>query len=103
VTKKTVLVQEAADAAADPERLLPNEDPQTTDPADARHWISAYTELIGFKDELLASAHEQLGELTDRDAMREAVGTDLVLLQGENERLRRRLDFWKRRHLTLEA
>jgi hypothetical protein len=96
-------VEQAAEAAGDPERLLPEENPQTTEPEEARRWISTYTELIGFKEKLLASAHKKIPELTEEDALREAVDTDLVLLEAENERLRRRLDFWQRRKLALKA
>jgi hypothetical protein len=93
--------QRAAQAAADPDRLLPDENPGTNVPEEARHWIEAYTELVGFKAKLLAAARGKLSELTEVDARREAVDTDMVLLNAEHERLQRRLNFWKQRGLAL--
>jgi hypothetical protein len=46
---------------------------------------------------VLQAAHAKLPEVTEEAARREAVDTDLVLLEAQQSRLRRRLDFWKRR------
>lgn len=89
--------QRAADAAADPERVLPHEDVATTKPAEARRWVRIYAELVSFKNRLLQTAHKQLGDVTEDAARREAEDTDVVLLEAEHRRLSRRLQFWKRR------
>ena len=90
-------VTEAAEAAADPDRVLPHEDLATTKPAEARRWVRIYGQLLGFKQRVLQAAHAKLPEVTEEAARREAVDTDLVLLEAEDTRLRRRLEFWKRR------
>ncbi len=93
--------QIAALAAVDPDRLLEGEDPETPHPEEARHWIEVYTELLTFKERAVATAHESLARMPEADARREAVQTDLTVLEAERDRLRRRLEFWKRRHLDL--
>jgi len=90
-------VADAAKAAADPDRVLPHEDLQTTKPAEARRWVRIYAQLLGFKQRVLHTAHAKLPEVTEEAARREAVDTDLVLLEAEQSRLRQRLAFWKRR------
>ena len=93
--------QTAAQQAVDPDRLLEGEDPETPYPEDARRWIEVYTELLSFKERALATAHEGLAKMPQADARREAVRTDFSVLEAERDRLRRRLEFWKRRHLDL--
>ena len=77
--------------------MLPHEDLTTTRPAEARRWVRIYTQLLGFKQRVLQAAHAKLPEVTEEAARREAVDTDLVLLEAQHSRLRRRLGFWKRR------
>jgi len=93
--------QTAARAAVDPDRLLEGEDPETPHPDEAQHWIEVYTELLNFKERAVATAHESLSTMPEADARREAVQTDLIVLEAERDRLRRRLEFWKQRHLDL--
>ena len=95
--------QIAAQAAVDPDRLLEGEDPDTPHPEEARHWIEAYNELLTFKERAVATAHQSLAEMPEVDARLEATRTDFVVLEAERDRLRRRLEFWKRRHLDLTA
>ncbi|HYS02155.1 MAG TPA: hypothetical protein VET82_07380 [Candidatus Eisenbacteria bacterium] len=90
-------VADAAEAAADPDRVLPTENLATTKPAEARRWVRIYRELLSFKQRVLQAAHAKLPEVTEEAARREAVDTDLVLLEAQQSRLRRRLEFWKRR------
>ncbi len=90
-------VADAAEAAADPDRVLPQENLATTKPAEARRWVRIYAELLSFKQRVLQAAHAKLPEVTEAAARREAVDTDLVLLEAQHSRLRRRLEFWKRR------
>ncbi len=98
---KDVDPKKAALEAVDPNRLLEGEDPETPHPEEARHWIEAYTELLNFKERAVATAHQSLAAMPDGDARREATRTDFAVLEAERDRLRRRLEFWKRRHLDL--
>jgi len=93
--------QTAARDAVDPDRLLEGEDPESPHPEEARRWIEVYTELLTFKERALATAHEGLAKMPEADARREAVRTDFSVLEAERDRLRRRLEFWKKRHLDL--
>jgi hypothetical protein len=93
--------QTAAQEAVDPDRLLEGEDPDTRYPEDARRWIEVYTELATFKDRALATAHESLANMPQADARQEALRTDFSVLEAERERLRRRLEYWKQRHVDL--
>jgi len=93
--------QTAAREAVDPDRLLEGEDPESPHPEEARRWIEVYTELLTFKERALATAHEGLAKMAEADARREAVRTDFSVLEAERDRLRRRLEFWKKRHLDL--
>jgi hypothetical protein len=93
--------QTAARDAVDPDRLLEGEDPESPHPEEARRWIEVYTELVTFKERALATAHEGLAKMPEADARREAVRTDFSILEAERDRLRRRLEFWKKRHLEL--
>lgn len=81
---------------------FPDEDPATTDPREASRWIRVYSELIRFKEEVLAAAHRAIARITDAVAREAAIEADLPILEGENQRLRQRLDFWKQRHVELE-
>ena len=81
--------------------FLPDEDPKTQDPQEAGRWVRIYSELIRFKEEVLAAAHTGLDAINENVARQAAIEADLPLLEGENDRLRERLDFWKRRHLQL--
>jgi hypothetical protein len=80
---------------ADRTRLLAGEDPATPYPEDAAHWAGVYSELVGFKNDLL----ERLRE--DRKVLSEAAMTELErdenLLRLELERLKLRLSFWETR------
>lgn len=93
----------AAQAAADPNRTLPEENVATTRPAEARRWVRTYAQLVGFKNRVLQAAYQQLDHMSETAARQEAVGTDLVLLRAEDSRLRRRLKFWQRRDQQLNG
>ena len=95
--------QKAAGEAVDPDRLLEGEDPETRQPEEANHWIEVYTELLTFKERAVATANQNVAQMPEVDARVEATQTDLAVLQAERDRIRRRLDFWKRRHLDLST
>ena len=95
--------QKAAGEAVDPDRLLEGEDPETRQPEEANHWIEVYTELLTFKERAVATANQDVAQMPEVDARVEATQTDLAVLEAERDRIRRRLDFWKRRHLDLST
>lgn len=94
--------ERAGEAAADPDRLLPGEDPASPYPDDAQKWVEVYEELLRFKKRLLGVAEETLSELHDKPARREVVDTDRIVLQAEVDRFQRRLSFWQRRLAELQ-
>ena len=86
---------------ADEGRLLEGEDPATTDPETAAHWLKVYAELLGFKDRLVKEAEnetEALSESSQEEALR-----DLSLLDEEKRRLANRYVYWRDRLTELRA
>lgn len=94
--------ERAGEEAADPDRLLPGEDPSTGYPDDARKWIEVYDELLRFKNRLLDVATETLKDVHGKPARHEVVETDKIVLEAEVNRFRRRLAFWKHRLSELD-
>jgi hypothetical protein len=84
------------------DRLLEGEDPRTVFPRDARHWISVYREMIGFKDDLLGRIRGLLMSLP-AVGRQDVVDNDVGLLEDQLERYHRRLDFWYARQWHLEG
>ena len=82
--------------AADPDRLLPGEDPGTTQSEDAVHWIAVYRELLSFKEQVLGVTRRYAADGPPEVAS-ELVASDLPLLEAEMRRLERRLAFWEQR------
>jgi hypothetical protein len=93
--------ERAGEEAADPDRLLPGEDPTSPYPDDADKWIEVYQELLVFKRRLLGVAEEALEGLEDKPARREVIDTDRIVLEAEVKRFERRLEFWKKRRQEL--
>jgi hypothetical protein len=89
--------ERAGEEAADPERLLPGEDPATPYPDDAQKWVEVYDELLRFKNRLLDVAEDTIKDLHDKPARKEVIDTDRIVLRAEVERFHRRLSFWQRR------
>lgn len=87
--------------AADPEALLPGEDPELTYLQDAVHWVRVYGELLELKLALLDRADQVLESVSD-DAMREA-DIDDRLLRAEAARYTARQQYWKQRVTELAA
>jgi hypothetical protein len=87
----------AAEAAADPDRLLPGEDEATGDADDCRVWVDVYSELLDYKRALLDVTEEKLAGMTDKPARREVVETDNVVIGEEVKRFERRLVYWTAR------
>jgi hypothetical protein len=95
--------ERAGEEAADPDRLLPGEDPATPYADDAEKWIEVYDELLRFKNRLLDVAQETLEDLHDKPARREVIETDRIVLRAEVDRFHRRLSFWQRRLAELRG
>ena len=87
--------EKALEFVADPDRLLPGEEPDSKHLDDARHWASVYGELLHFKDQLVATARRAGAGL--RRSARPEVSHDLQLLEAERARLSSRYHFWRRR------
>lgn len=85
-----------------PDRLLEGEDPRTVFPRDARHWISVYREMIGFKEDLLGRIRNRLNKLPAA-ALQDPADNDISLLEDQLQRYRRRLDYWYGRQWHLEG
>jgi len=47
-------------ARGNPYRLMDGENPDSLQPADAKHWVSIYLELLAFKRKLLDHMHQDL-------------------------------------------
>ena len=84
------------------DRLLDGEDPDTPYAEDAQHWAGVYGELLSFKEDLLATARQRLARMSETQAKKEVTGTDVQILEAERDRLRRRLQFWEGRIVTIE-
>lgn len=86
----------AAQGAGNPSRLMEGEDIDSTRPADARHWVSVYSELLAFKQKTLDHMYHDLQDLS-RTANEEIRRIDVPLIEGEQLRYRKRLQFWQAR------
>jgi hypothetical protein len=86
----------AAQGAGNPSRLMDGEDIESVQPADARHWVSVYSELLAFKQKTLDHMYHDLQELA-RSANEEIRRIDVPLIEGEQLRYRKRLHFWQAR------
>ena len=92
--------EEAADKAADDDRLLEGEDPDTPYLEDASHWVTVYSELLAVKRELVGVSEDRLPDIST-EARRELATTDLVVLDAEMKRFSRRLAYWRKRCVEL--
>ena len=95
--------EDAADRAIDEDRLLDGEDPSTPHADDVAHWIAAYSELIAYKESLIARSNEEIGTMVSPAAVTETEKVDHTILQRELENFRRRLSFWLQRRQELNA
>lgn len=97
--------REAAELARDQvdrERLLDGEDPASTHPDDARHWLGVYQELYAFKQDVLTKLRTRIATMSTGVAQEEAL-SDERLLALELERFEHRAEFWRSRLRELEA
>lgn len=92
---------EAADDAADPDRLLAGENPASAFYEDAVHWLNVYTELLGYKRDILVQTRAMLASARHARSAQEIASTDLPLLEAEADRFERRVAFWRQRVVDL--
>jgi hypothetical protein len=89
--------ERAAERAADDGSLLPGEEPASVHPADIEHWIVAYSELIAYKEALLSVSGKSIATMSSPEARRESGSVDVVILEFQVLKYRRRLAFWAAR------
>lgn len=85
-----------------PDRLIEGEDPGTSFPQDARHWIAVYRELIEFKEGILGRIRTLIATMPAA-ARQEAMDKDVAILEDQLQRYHRRLEFWYSRQWHLEG
>ena len=95
-----VTVRDAASLrkAADHNRLLPGECPQTLYADDAQHWVQVYTDLLAFNLEMLEGIGRRVGPSAPNDGPERS---DFELIKAHVRRLRWRRRFWERRSAAL--
>jgi hypothetical protein len=93
---------EMVQLGGDPHRLLRGEDPETEYADDARHWIAVYHELLGFKQDMLRTAREDMARISE-SAQQEVLDTDLPVMEAEARRFQHRIRFWEGRLEELEG
>jgi hypothetical protein len=76
-------------------RMMDGENRASHEPSDIAHWRAVYTELIAFKETLLAQTREQIRKVPETE--KELGGLDIPFLEAEMQRLKRGLDFWQSR------
>ncbi len=76
-------------------RLMEGENRDSHDALDIAHWRAVYTEMIAFKEELLAQTREKIRKVPETE--KELGGIDIPFLEAEMQRLKRGLEFWESR------
>jgi DNA-binding response OmpR family regulator len=87
---------EAAANAADAQRLIEGEDPQTMHAEDAQRWLVIYSELFAYKETVLARTQAAMATMRP-ETISEIERTDVVIMHRERDRVRRRMEFWRQR------
>jgi hypothetical protein len=87
--------------SADPERLLPGENPETDHLEDASHWMAVYQELLDFKVDLMTVAGEAQRTSRQPAVIKELGATDVPILERERQRFEHRLAIWTDRYQEL--
>jgi hypothetical protein len=82
------------------DRLMHGENVESRVPEEIAHWITAYQELLAFKDRLLADMKENMKPLS-KPASAEIQELDVNLIMTQRERYVRRLDFWLNRQTEI--
>jgi hypothetical protein len=82
--------------ANSPDRLMHGENSASQSPDDIAHWITAYSELLAFKDKLLVDMRHGMESLS-KPASNEIQELDVTLILTQRTRYVRRLEFWTKR------
>jgi DNA-binding response OmpR family regulator len=82
-------------------RALEGEDLQTKRWEDARHWISIYADLLGFKRGILARVRKDVANL--QPSAKEAAVADLDIIESQMHGYQVRLDLWYQRLWDLQG
>ena len=101
--KVELLARSQAELGADganPAVFLPGEEPGTSHPEDASHWIDVYQELIEMKHELLNSMKGMARDISPSG--QPEVKLDRRTMELELERLELHLLFWQQRLTELQ-
>jgi hypothetical protein len=77
------------------DRLMEGENRESTDPDDVEHWYAVYSDLLGFKRQLLAEIKRHIQVVPE--TTRELGGNDVPFLEAEMRRLASGLEFWEGR------
>jgi hypothetical protein len=85
----------------DPDRLLPGEDTKSSQPEDAKHWASVYTELLGTKRRLVRDLRKMMITGHSQDAQDELERADVIMLELQIQRFEHRLAVWQKRAAEL--
>ncbi len=86
----------------DPERLLPNEEPRTTDVVVAEHWVGVHRQVLELRVELMKELRRHLEHVAD-PAVLAGLNVNLQGLQLSVQRSRVRLAYWRDRLDALRA
>jgi len=86
----------AAQGAGNPYRLMDGENVDSLKPADAKAWVSVYSELLAFKQKTLDHMYHDLQDMSG-PANQEIRRIDVPLIEGEQLRYRKRLRYWQAR------
>jgi tRNA/tmRNA/rRNA uracil-C5-methylase (TrmA/RlmC/RlmD family) len=86
------------------DRLMTGESSDSRSTKDCAHWIAAYRELLTFKESLLTDMDEHMKVLS-RPASAEIQELDVRLIEMQQTRYRRRLEFWlaRQKEIGLET
>jgi hypothetical protein len=95
-------VDDASLRAANPDRLMHGEDPETRSLSQVVYWIGAYRELLQFKDQLLIDMEVNIEKLSE-PAEQEIRELDVSMLEIQRRRYRARLAYWQNRQQELTA
>ncbi len=87
--------RDAVARATDSMRLMHGENPDSTDPREITHWIKASTELLAFKEQMLADMHQRMTRMSQASSD-EVEELDVTIIQTQQRRYRTRLEFWQR-------
>jgi hypothetical protein len=83
------------EAKSKQDRLMPGEDPKSIRPRDAAHWMEIYSEMIGFKRQVLGRVTVGLDGVSQE--ARIELSEDVDLIEAQMRRYERRLQYWSDR------